>query len=200
MSWAKLSDDYHDNPKMVALGLTATGLHARAVAYCAKHETDGKVPKAWVAGQLSELKPVERRRTLQALLDNNALSENGVAYVVNDYLDYNPSKADLEARRAEAQITREWDVKRKTLFRIPGLTDAIRERDGDLCRYCAQEVNWRDRKGPNGGAYDHVSPRGDNSLENVVVACRRCNSQKGGRTPTEAGMPLLPPPAQKVSR
>lgn len=99
MSWAKLSDDYHDNPKMVALGLTATGLHARCVAYCAKHETDGKVPKAWVAGQLSELRPAEQKRVLKVLLDEQAFSENGVAYVLNDYLDYNPSKAEIESKR-----------------------------------------------------------------------------------------------------
>jgi hypothetical protein len=113
MSWAKLSDDYHDNPKMVALGLTATGLHARSVSYCAKHETDGKVPKAWVAGQLSELKPAERRRVVGALIEHRAFSENGVSYIVNDYLKYNPSKAELHDRRSTMEARREADRKRK---------------------------------------------------------------------------------------
>ncbi len=113
MSWAKLSDDYHDNPKMVALGLTATGLHARTVSYCAKHETDGKVPKAWVAGQLSELKPADRRRVLASLIEHRAISENGTAYLVNDYLKYNPSKAELDERRATLETRREADRKRK---------------------------------------------------------------------------------------
>ncbi len=101
MSWAKLSDDYHDNPKMVALGLTATGLHARCITYCAKHETDGRVPKAWVAGQLSELKVPDQKRVLQVLLDQHAITENGMAFIVNDYLDYNPSKAQLDGQRTK---------------------------------------------------------------------------------------------------
>ena len=34
---------------------------------------------------------------------------------------------------------------------------------------------------------------GDNSLDNVVVACHQCNIVKGHRTPEEAGMLLLEP-------
>lgn len=113
MSWAKLSDDYHDNPKMVALGLTATGLHARCVSYCAKHETDGKVPKAWVAGQLAELKPADARRVLDALLSERALTENGRAFIVNDYLKYNPAKSELDERRQAMEARRIADRKRK---------------------------------------------------------------------------------------
>ncbi len=113
MSWAKLSDDYHDNPKMIALGLTATGVHARCVAYCAKHETDGKVPKAWVAGQLAELKAAEQKIVLARLLAEKALSENGTAFIVNDYLKYNPSKAELDERRQALESRRVADRKRK---------------------------------------------------------------------------------------
>jgi hypothetical protein len=42
---------------------------------------------------------------------------------------------------------------------------------------------------------DHVIPRcqgGDDSTDNLVVACRPCNSRKNGRTPQQAGMVLRP--------
>ncbi|MDD3655113.1 MAG: HNH endonuclease domain-containing protein [Desulfotomaculaceae bacterium] len=69
---------------------------------------------------------------------------------------------------------------------------AVRKRDGNYCRYCGKLVNWDDRKSVNGGTYDHVNPDGDNSVENIVVACRSCNSKKSNRTPEQAKMQLLP--------
>jgi len=69
--------------------------------------------------------------------------------------------------------------------------DAVRERDGDNCRYCGIIANWNDRKGPTGATYDHVDPTGPASLDNIVVACRACNSKKGFKTPTMAGLVLL---------
>lgn len=76
----------------------------------------------------------------------------------------------------------------------PKLARLLRERDGDNCRYCGKIVNWSDRKGPNGGTYDHITPitsGGKEIMENLVVCCRSCNSRKGARTPQQAGMMLL---------
>ncbi|MCB9833526.1 MAG: HNH endonuclease [Planctomycetes bacterium] len=64
-------------------------------------------------------------------------------------------------------------------------------RDGNRCQYCGAQVNARDM------TVDHVVPRsrgGNNSWENCVVACRRCNTRKGN-TPLEVtGMSLLRAP------
>jgi HNH endonuclease len=90
------------------------------------------------------------------------------------------------------------DVKRarwtraKALMRDSALRDAVRLRDRNLCRYCGIRVNWSDKRGPQGGTYDHVDPDGDNSLDNIVVACRRCNAKKRDRTPEQAGLSLIP--------
>jgi 5-methylcytosine-specific restriction endonuclease McrA len=66
-------------------------------------------------------------------------------------------------------------------------------RDGHLCQYCGRTAE----------NVDHVLPRsrrGPHTWENVVAACRRCNSRKKDRTPAEAGMvlrraPYAPRPA-----
>ena len=79
------------------------------------------------------------------------------------------------------------------LKRLPELREFVKTRDRSLCRYCGVRVNWADKKGPAGATYDHVDPDGDNTRENVVVACRRCNGRKKDRTPAQAGMPLLKP-------
>ena len=99
MSWAKFDDAYYDNPKMLRVGLVGTGLHARAIAYCARHETDGHVPAAWVEGQLLELKPAERKRVIATVVDAGAFHRDNGGYVVNDYLEFNPSRAEIAARK-----------------------------------------------------------------------------------------------------
>ena len=66
-------------------------------------------------------------------------------------------------------------------------------RDGYACQYCGT-------KKPMGElTYDHVIPRaqgGTTTWTNIVTACQRCNSWKGGRTPAQAGMTLLKQPVQ----
>ena len=69
----------------------------------------------------------------------------------------------------------------------------IYARDGDTCQYCGVR---QPRANLN---LDHVVPRsrgGTTTWENVVCSCVRCNLRKGGRTPDEAGMRLLRPPAR----
>jgi 5-methylcytosine-specific restriction endonuclease McrA len=56
-------------------------------------------------------------------------------------------------------------------------------RDGRRCSYCGGKAT----------TIDHVVPRcrgGRNTWTNTVAACSGCNSAKGDRTPTEAGMRL----------
>ncbi len=72
---------------------------------------------------------------------------------------------------------------------IPLTKRNILRRDGYTCQYCG-------RKG-NDMTVDHVIPRsqgGEDSWENLVCACTSCNSKKGERTPSQAGMPLLRKP------
>lgn len=82
--------------------------------------------------------------------------------------------------------------RKRDLYQDLALIKDVRARDGDSCRYCGRTVNWKDRKGQGGGTYDHIDPDGENTLENIVVCCRSCNSRKNRRTPEEAEMQLLP--------
>lgn len=62
-------------------------------------------------------------------------------------------------------------------------------RDEYTCQYCGRETKEL--------TLDHVVPRrrdGMYAWDNIVSACIRCNRQKGGRTPDEAGMRLLHQP------
>ncbi|KAA6231849.1 HNH endonuclease [Chlorobium phaeovibrioides] len=65
----------------------------------------------------------------------------------------------------------------------------IIRRDAFQCQYCG--------KTDAPLTIDHIIPRsrgGEDSWENLITACRRCNSKKGSRTPREAGMPIMKQP------
>ena len=58
-------------------------------------------------------------------------------------------------------------------------------RDEYTCQYCGKSKSHL--------TIDHVIPKGkggQDTWENLVVACKPCNQKKGDRTPDEAGMPL----------
>jgi len=66
-------------------------------------------------------------------------------------------------------------------------------RDMNRCQYCGKKHPTSEL------SLDHVIPRsmGGKSLwSNVVCACTKCNVQKGGRTPQQAGMSLIRKPVK----
>ena len=69
----------------------------------------------------------------------------------------------------------------------------IYARDGNRCQYCGKHFATKEL------TLDHVVPRvqgGLNTWDNLVCACVKCNARKGGRTPEQAGVKLIRPPAK----
>lgn len=64
----------------------------------------------------------------------------------------------------------------------------VLKRDGNRCQYCSKTEDL---------TIDHVLPKsrgGNDTWENLVTACNKCNHRKGNRTPHEAGMNLMRAP------
>jgi 5-methylcytosine-specific restriction endonuclease McrA len=60
----------------------------------------------------------------------------------------------------------------------------IFKRDGHICQYCGSRSDL---------TLDHVMPRsrgGQSSWDNLLTACKSCNSKKGDCTPEEANMTM----------
>lgn len=207
--WFKVDDGFADHDK-TALAVDAcpgsVALWLMAGARCGKALTDGLVPPTIVtrAGQLAGLTKPLVARSIEALVISGLWHDQRTArrcdhcgtvklgrdtYLFHDWWDYNPTSDETLIPTERLRWRRKQELKRNRR-----LCERIVERDRNLCRYCGQRVNWKDRRGALGGTYDHVDPDGPNSMENVVVACRACNGQKRDRTPKEAGMTLLPEP------
>lgn len=65
-------------------------------------------------------------------------------------------------------------------------------RDQGKCMYCGKKVSI------SAFSFEHVIPKclggRSNDWLNIVVSCLRCNARKGGKTPDQAGMPLIRKP------
>jgi len=76
---------------------------------------------------------------------------------------------------------------------LPVSRRALLVRDRYTCQYCGVQP------GRQHLTIDHVIPRsrgGKTTWDNVVAACKKCNSKKGNKTPAEANMQLLTQPAR----
>jgi len=96
VTWTKLDDSFYDNPKIVAVGNECAGAFARSLSYCGKHNTDGKFPKP-IGDQLAG-----KKRVVETLLGIGLWIQDGQTYLVPDYLDFNPSAAQVAKDRAAA--------------------------------------------------------------------------------------------------
>ncbi len=105
MSWAKLDDQFHAHRKATKAWRghpRALGLHLLAMSYCAGHLTDGLVDDEFVEEKIASAR--EREQATTALVEAELWAREHDGWRINDWLDYNPSRADtLEKRRKEAE-------------------------------------------------------------------------------------------------
>ena len=102
MAWARIDDGFYDHPKILGIWQrcpAAVGLHVRAIAYCSKHLTDGRIPK----GAVESLSPVQRDRDeqIETLITLGAWywDEGSETFVIHDYEDYQPTRAEVAEKR-----------------------------------------------------------------------------------------------------
>lgn len=80
-------------------------------------------------------------------------------------------------------------IRKADMERVPNLTnEKLFERDRHLCAYCGDVFSDKEL------SRDHIKPvcqGGKNIWNNVVTACKKCNSDKGGRTLEQAKMKLI---------
>jgi 5-methylcytosine-specific restriction endonuclease McrA len=86
-------------------------------------------------------------------------------------------------------VVRLWHYRKVPYKRIMLTRKNIITRDNNRCQYCGST------KGPM--TIDHVIPKrmgGDDSWENLICACAKCNNKKGDHTPEQAQMHILKKP------
>lgn len=104
VSWVKLDDQFFSHPKARESGRDGALLFLAGLTYCARHLTDGRIPKSAVPIIAAEAwaKPAAARK----LVEVGLWHDKGDHYEAHDYLDRNPTRAkvlsDREAARERA--------------------------------------------------------------------------------------------------
>ena len=98
---------------------------------------------------------------------------------LDEYWEEIVEETALLKRRLITAPEREWNQTRQRDARNPGLTHVVRERDGDICRYCGVTVDWVNRRSSNAACYSHINVgQGAKTPEDMVVSCIACNRQR----------------------
>lgn len=207
MPYYLLDDKFADLPVWDVLSDGSDALADRLQSAFARlaAATSGLLVNGYCTEQFA-LKACRGRRDVLALLTKAVLEEQpflhrpgddckclggawveGYGYRIHAFLRRNPSRKEYERDREQKADLR--DARLKTL---------VYERDGGCCRYCRsgplspKAGRSKDRRKVL--SHDHVDPDRPAGVDgaNLVIACGRCNDDKGHRTPDEADMPLLP--------
>jgi hypothetical protein len=110
MTWVKLDDGFCDHPKVALLPLKARWTHLHGLCYCNRFLTDGFIP-------------VEIAHRWEGAGACATLVEKGLwllhegSYEISGYLEWNPSKDDVQEQRRLAEERRAADTDRKRRVR-----------------------------------------------------------------------------------
>jgi hypothetical protein len=123
MAWVKLDDQFSDHPKAAEAGPLGIAMQVAGLCYCNRHLTDGFISRAVAArlldftGLAIDLDADEPDMQVMGFkinwyyvverLENAGLWEacDG-GWMIHDYLEYNPSKADAVAKRDDIRSKR----------------------------------------------------------------------------------------------
>lgn len=184
MTWFRIDDCLHSHKKAMRAGVEAMGLWAMAGSWSANQLTDGWVPE-YAAERLCPTASHLAERLVRAGLWVEGEHDGDKGWWFHQWNEHQPAKAEVLGDRAA-------NARKSALYRDERLVSEVRKRDQERCRYCGTLVSWKDRRSQSGGTFDYIEDRALSTLENVVVACRGCNSRKGDRPLSESGMRLLP--------
>lgn len=117
MTWFKADDKLAFHQKTVRAGNAAMGAWVRMGAWCGERESDGFIPKA-IADLIAS--PDEMARLIEV---GFMIDHTDGRYEMHDFLKYNPSHAELEAKRnAWAKKKAAFRAERESRAMSPGDT------------------------------------------------------------------------------
>lgn len=116
MPWVKLDDDFYSHPKLMTVGLAATGLYARGLSYAGRYSTDGYLPEMWVRGQLAGEKP----DLIKRLVDAGLWRVVDGGWLIPNFLENNFSRTAADAHKERVRKVRSEAGKRGAAVRHGG--------------------------------------------------------------------------------
>lgn len=179
MSYCKLDLSILDNP---GYGLLPDNLWRKLIELfilACEFDRNGELPRIETIGwYLHNTRNIESLRSdIDQLIDRKLLAikgDDGSTLVVRNFDQISMATSTDRVRRYRA---------RKAANGCTGFdAEAIKRRDNNDCIYCGSADDL---------CVDHIYPiilGGTDDYNNLACACKTCNSSKGGKTPSQAGM------------
>ena len=104
MTWTKLDDNIYQHPKMVRAGEDAANLYVRALVYCNRYLTDGRIEDGVLCAITSRRDAAKLAERLVAVGAWEAHPDGG--WTVHNFHEHNPTSEEVEARRAAISAKR----------------------------------------------------------------------------------------------
>lgn len=121
--WVKLDDNLVQHPKVLQLDAAAFALYIAGLCWSAKYETDGRIP--WRAVRTLSPHVEDTESAVDALLSSGLWEHGEDGYRIHDFLEYQFSKEQNEARRkADAERQARADSRRDSR-RTHGVTHSV---------------------------------------------------------------------------
>lgn len=115
--WVKLDDGFFRNPKARAVGQRGRELYLASLCWSAANLTDGYIPRSAASqvGADAGIKAASVRSLYGRLSDAGLVHGNGDGWVIHDFLEFQPSKADtLVQRERHREAQRRYMQRRKS--------------------------------------------------------------------------------------
>ena len=100
MPWVKLDDAFFSNRKVRAVSVQASHLAIAGLCFCAQSENDGHLldDDVRLIANMAKVGPVSK--LLEELVKVGIWEREKGGFAVHDFLEYNPSHAELEQKRS----------------------------------------------------------------------------------------------------
>lgn len=92
MTWVRLDDNFTEHPKVLAAGPEAAWAFVRLISYANRLNSDGFIPSAAAS-------TFAGKRLTNRLVTAGLLAPAPGGYSIHDYLDFQPSRREVLARR-----------------------------------------------------------------------------------------------------
>lgn len=137
MGWVRLDDGLCMHIKtFTVLDLDSIGLWTLCLAFCAHELTDGFVPDEYIVARVPRRDPA---KTVAKLIAAGWMEKVEGGYCIPQYLDYNPSRAEVEENRERVHKQRSEAGKRGAEARWRGKTDGKRHGSPPSVRHDARQ-------------------------------------------------------------
>jgi hypothetical protein len=177
LTWAKITDNFGDDPVLLGLARGVRLLHVEAIVWCCKHETDGRIPRHVLGRITDEPEPYDAADHLVAAGLWRATTDG---YEITGFLIDQRSAGEVEVSRANSRARQERHRRHQN-------------RDHSLCdpRYCHAS------NGASNAVTNGVSNGSPTRPDPTRPELKRGTVGEGGTADRAGARPPAPHPSQK---